>query len=165
MMLIGRIAKESAPWWSAEVDLIGAFTQGRSRKDAAVMLADLIETMLEREGAKITVTEVGPAGDDAYEVLVECSDPALLAARVLRYQREVRGMSIADVAKKLGASSRNAYASYEQGRVQPTLAKFRELLAVVAPDAAMFIGPRRPTIGVRRARPKRRTARRTPSAG
>lgn len=164
-MLIGKIAKESGPWWSAEVDLIGAYTQGRSRKDAAAMLVDLVETMLEREGVRVTVTEVGLVGGNAYEVLVECSEPALLAARVLRYQREVHGMSIADVARKLGALSRNAYASYEQGRTEPTLAKFRELLAVVAPDAAMFIGSKRPTVAARPVRVKRKTARRVPAAG
>jgi len=51
-------------------------------------------------------------------------------------------LSLADVAKMLGSSSRNAYASYEQGRTEPTLGKFRELLMAVAPDMALTVGPR-----------------------
>lgn len=58
-MLIGRIAKEEGPLWSAEVAAIGAFTQGTSRKDAASMLAEVIELMVGRAGFKVTVTEVG----------------------------------------------------------------------------------------------------------
>jgi len=40
----------------AEVDAIGAFAQGASRKDAASMLAGLIELMVEHPGFKVTVT-------------------------------------------------------------------------------------------------------------
>jgi transcriptional regulator with XRE-family HTH domain len=63
----------------------------------------------------------------------------------------MHGLSLADVAKLLGASSRNAYASYEQGRTEPTLGKFRELLLAVAPDMTLTVGPR---IGPRAAGPR-----------
>ena len=86
-------------------------------------------------------------------VLVDATEPSLLAAQVLKYQREVHGLSLADVAKMLGSSSRNAYASYEQGRTEPTLGKFRELLMAVAPDMALIVGPR---IGPRAARPTKK---------
>jgi DNA-binding XRE family transcriptional regulator len=140
-MLIGRIAKQEGSLWSAEVSAIGAFTQGTSRKDAASMLAELIELMIGRSGFKVTVTEVGE-DNGAIVVLVDATEPSLLAAQVLKYQREVHGLSLADVAKLLGASSRNAYASYEQGRTEPTLGKFRELLLAVAPDMALTVGSR-----------------------
>ena len=136
-MLIGRIAKEQGSLWSAEVDAIGAFTQGTSRKDAISMLGE---------------------SDGVIAVLVDATQPSRLAAQVLKYQREVHGLSLADVARLLGTSSRNAYASYEQGRTEPTLGKFRELLMAVAPDMALVVGPR---IGPRAAPPiqKRRAAR------
>jgi DNA-binding transcriptional regulator YiaG len=136
-MLIGRIAKEQGSLWSAEVDAIGAFTKGTSRKDAISMLGE---------------------SDGVIAVLVDATQPSRLAAQVLKYQREVHGLSLADVARLLGTSSRNAYASYEQGRTEPTLGKFRELLMAVAPDMALVVGPR---IGPRAAPPikKRKSAR------
>ena len=51
-------------------------------------------------------------------------------------------MTLADVARKLGAKSLNAYAAYEHGKREPTLGKFRELLAVVAPELVLTVGPR-----------------------
>ena len=140
-MLIGRIAKEEGSLWSAEVAAIGAFTQGTSRKDAASMLAEVIELMIDRSGFKVTVTEIGE-DRGGIAVLIDATEPSRLAAQVLKYQREVHGLSLADVAKLLGTSSRNAYASYEQGRTEPTLGKFRELLMAIAPDMALTVGPR-----------------------
>jgi hypothetical protein len=156
-MLIGRIAKQDGSLWSAEAEVIGAFTQGTSRKDAASMLAEVIELMVGHPGFKVTVTEIGK-DHGAITVLIDASEPSRLAAQVLKYQREVHGLSLADVAKLLGSSSRNAYASYEQGRTEPTLGKFRELLMAVAPDMALTVGPR---LGPRSASstPKRKTAR------
>lgn len=140
-MLIGRIAKEEGSLWSAEVAAIGAFTQGSSRKDAASMLAEVIELMVDRPGFKVMVTEIGE-DQGGIAVLVDANEPSRLAAQVLKYQREVHGLSLADVAKVLGTSSRNAYASYEQGRTEPTLGKFRELLMAVAPEMTLIVGPR-----------------------
>ncbi len=51
-------------------------------------------------------------------------------------------LSLADVAKKMGASSLNAYAAYEQGKREPSLSKLRELLAAVAPEMVLTVGPR-----------------------
>ena len=154
-MLVGRIAKEEGRWWSAEVAAIGAFTQGRSRKDAAAMLADLIETMVARPGFKVTVRFMGEGGG----VVVEANEPGRLAAQVLKYQREVHRLSLADVARLLGASSRNAYARYEQGQAVPSLDKLYELLRVVAPDMALVLAERQPT---KRARPTTTRRRRAP---
>jgi DNA-binding XRE family transcriptional regulator len=142
MMLIGTIAKQEGPWWSADCDIVGAFTQGRSRKEAAAMLAEVVELKVNRPGFKVTVTEVGPSGEQSFRVAIDASEPALLAAEVLKYQREMHNLSLADVAKALGVSSRNAYARYEQGKSEPSLSKFRELLAVVAPEMALTVGPR-----------------------
>jgi hypothetical protein len=141
MMLVGRIAKEEGTWWSAEVAAIGAFTQGRSRKDAAAMLADLIETMVDRPGFKVTVHFLGDNGG----VVVEANEPGRLAAQVLKYQREVHRLSLADVAKLLGATSRNAYARYEQGQAVPSIDKLYELLRIVAPEMALVLAERKPS--------------------
>ena len=38
------------------------------------------------------------------------------------------GLSIREVAKKLGYANHNNYAAYESGKVQPSFEKFQELL-------------------------------------
>lgn len=138
MMLVGRIFKASGAFWAAEAPMIGVFTQGTSRADAEAMLIDAVQEVVHREGFAVSVDR-----RDGDEVLVTANVPAALAAYVLKYQRETNGLSLADVAKKLGASSRNAYASYEQGRVEPSLSKYIELLAAVAPDMALIVGERK----------------------
>lgn len=149
MMLIGRLSKATGTWWAAEAPVAGVYTQGRSRRDAAAMLADAFESLIHRPGFKVTVID---DGDE--RVLVEANEPAALAAYVLKYQREAHGLSLAQVAKALGASSRNAYARYEQGESVPTLDKFAELLRAVAPEISLIIGTRRPA---KRA-PRKRSA-------
>ena len=142
IMLIGRIAKASRTFWYAECDVVGAYTQGRSRKDALAMLADCIMAKVDRRGFRVTVTEIGRSHAGGYAVIVESSKPSLLAAEVLKYQRERHRMSLADVAKKLSRSERKTYASYEQGHREPTVQKFCELLAIVAPELVVTLGPR-----------------------
>lgn len=140
-MLIGRIEKHGRRW-VALCEIVGAFTQGRSRREAMDNLAEVVELRVDRLRFKATVTVLEAIRRAVFAVLIEPSEPAWLAAAVLRYQRERRGLSLADVAKALGAASRNAYASYEQGQREPTLGKFRELLRTVAPEMALVLEPR-----------------------
>lgn len=162
-MLVGTIEKRGQ-WWIAVCELIGAFTQARTRKEAMENLGDVVELRVERKGFEATVTEIARQGTRAFTVLVDPSDPAQLAAAVLKYQRARHGLSLADVAKKLGVSSRNAYARYEHGTSEPSLGKLRELLGGVAPEITMLLDVTRsspPASGrghQKRARPSRACA-------
>lgn len=141
-MLTGQIFREG-PGWSAHCVILGAFTQGKSRKEATANLAEAIELKVGERDFKVTIKEIrGGGSSDEHVVFVEASDPGLLAAEVLKYQREVHQLSLADVAKKLGAASVNAYAAYEQGKREPSLSKFLQLLHAVAPEVALVVGPR-----------------------
>jgi DNA-binding XRE family transcriptional regulator len=144
MIITGIIKKQEGPWWSAEAEAIGAFTQGRSRRGAAMMLKDLVETMIDQAGFRATVKDVGVSPNGVVSVFVESNDPAALAARVLKYQREVHGLTLADISKVLGVSSRNAFARYEQGKTEPTIGKYNQLLAAVAPEMSLVLGRRGP---------------------
>src|SRR5258708_14734867 len=42
-MLIGRITKEGNAGWSIECEIVGGFTQGRTRKEALANLAEVVE--------------------------------------------------------------------------------------------------------------------------
>ncbi len=137
MMITGRIWKDGNEWL-AESETIDVCTQGTSQADAAEMLADAIETLVDHKGFKVQVSAPGEDGS----VAVEANEPATFAAFVLQRLREQSGKSLADVALAMGKASRNAFARYEQGEAVPTIEKFEELLQVVAPGFGICIVPR-----------------------
>ena len=53
---------------------------------------------------------------------------------LLHRQRTKHGLSLAEVAERLGAKSLNTYARYEQGKSVPTVEKFNQLLSAVSPE-------------------------------
>ncbi|MCP4681953.1 MAG: helix-turn-helix domain-containing protein [Desulfobacterales bacterium] len=58
---------------------------------------------------------------------------------LLQRKREISGLSLAQVANRLGASSRNTYARYEQGRSVPSVEKLNELLHAVCPKTDIVL--------------------------
>jgi hypothetical protein len=127
MRFEGRVFKVGRQW-AVEVPILGVASQGRTRKDALSMIADAIEMLVNRRGFSVTVFP-GPA--DRFEI--GASDDAALTALLLRRARHNAGLSLGEVASRLGARSLNAYARYEQGRATPSVAKLSQLLAAVIP--------------------------------
>ena len=115
-------------FWLAEVPVFDAMTQGRSRKEALDMIADWFVTMADRKGFSV---EVHPIGRHQFEV--SSSDTRTMVSLLLQRQRQKSGLSLDQVARRLGAKSRNAYARYEQVVSVPTVEKLDELLRAVAP--------------------------------
>lgn len=128
MRLEGKVWRDGKHWL-VEVPALEAMTQGRTRKEACAMLEDLVETMVDRSGFKASVHS---GRRDSLEL--GANDVRLLVALLLRRQREKRGLTLADAARRLDQTSRNAYARYEQGRSVPTVEKLEELLEAIAPD-------------------------------
>jgi len=62
-----------------------------------------------------------------------------MTALLLRRRREASGSSLWQVALRLGASSRNAYARYERGEAVPTLHKLDALLKAASPEGDFVI--------------------------
>jgi len=127
MRLTGRIWKDGK-FWLAEVPMLDAMTQGRSRSEALRMVSDLVATMADRRGVHVTVF---PGERGAFEIGTD--NVGALVAVILRRQREKHGLSLSEVAHRLGSRSKTSYARYEQGRSVPTVEKLFELLAAVAP--------------------------------
>jgi hypothetical protein len=111
-------------------------TQGRTRHEAFVMVADLLETLVDRPGFTV---HVHPGEDDHFEV--SAPDIRPLISLLLRRQRERSGLSLAAAAARLGAKSLNAYARYERGTSLPTIEKLDALLRAVAPDREFVLHP------------------------
>lgn len=133
MRFEGKLVRDGR-FWLAEIPLLDAMTQGRTRAEALSMIVDWLETMVNRPHFK---AEVHPRGKSEFEV--SCNDISAMTALLLRRRREASGASLRDVAERLGASSRNAYARYERGEIIPTVDKLDTLLKATSPDADFVI--------------------------
>jgi hypothetical protein len=134
MRFAGRIWKEGSSWL-VEVPALDIMTQGSTKREALEMIADAIEGHVDRAGFEVTVFY--RKGDT---IEIGSSDVASLTALYLRRRRQASGLTLVEVARRLGARSHNAYARYEQGKAVPTIEKLAELLAVVDGDRDIVIG-------------------------
>jgi DNA-binding XRE family transcriptional regulator len=133
MRFHGSVYKDGK-FWLAEIPLLDTMTQGYTRKEAFAMVEDLVETLANRPGFTV---DVHPGKQGHFEV--SSPDTRTMTSLLLRRQRERSGLSLADVAKRLGAKSRNTYARYERGTSAPTLEKLNELLHAVSPDRDLVL--------------------------
>lgn len=128
MRLAGHVFK-SGRYWAIEVPILGVVTQGRTKKEAFEMMSDAIESLVNKKGFRI---DVFPGRDSYFEV--GSNKVGFLTAFLLRRQRIKYGLTLVEVAKRLGAKSHNAYARYEQGKSVPTVEKFNQLLSAISPE-------------------------------
>ena len=133
MRFEGNVTRDGR-FWLAEIPMLEAATQGRTKAEALEMIGDWLETMVNSKGFRARVHPTGK-----YEFEVAGSNAAAMTALLLRRRREASGASLRDVAERLGASSRNAYARYERGDAVPTLDKLDALLKAASPDGDFVI--------------------------
>ena len=133
MRFEGRLLKRGK-WWAIEVPMLGIFTQGRSKREAYEMIKDAVELLADTPGFRV---DVYPGVGKHFEV--GARDERMLVALLLRRQRQARGLSLAEVTRRLGMKSRNAYARYEQGKAVPTVEKLTELLRAVNPERELVL--------------------------
>ncbi|HSW29054.1 MAG TPA: helix-turn-helix domain-containing protein [Longimicrobiales bacterium] len=133
MRFAGRVFRVGRQW-AVEVPLLDVVSQGRTKKDALEMIADAIEALANRPGFRVEVF-AGPGG----YLEVGSADASTLTALLLRRARQRSGSSLAQVARRLGSFSVNAYARYEQGRSTPSVQKLAELLGAVSPDRDLVL--------------------------
>ena len=127
MRFEGTVVRDGR-FWLAEIPLLDAMTQGRTRAEALEMIVDWLETMVNRPRFRAEVHQVEK---NLFEI--GGSDVAAMTALLLRRRRELSGASLRDVASRLGSSSRNAYARYERGDAVPTVDKLDALLKASSP--------------------------------
>jgi Helix-turn-helix domain len=133
MRFQGRLRRDRKHWL-AEVPVFDAMTQGRSRAEALDMIADWFATMVDWPRFAVRVVNVRGADFE-----IAATDTRPMISLLLRRQRQKSGLSLAAVAERLGAKSRNAYARYEQGTTAPTVEKLAELLRAIAPDHEILV--------------------------
>ena len=137
MRFEGRMHKQGRTW-AIEVPILGVVTQGRTRSDAYLMVADAIEALVNKSGFSV---EVFPGEGGYFEV--GSSDFAPLTALMLKRQRLLNGVTLAEAARRLSSSSPNTYARYEQGRTMPSVEQLGRLLAAVSPGSDLLIATSR----------------------
>lgn len=133
MRFSGKVFKDGS-YWLAEVPVFEALTQGRSRREALEMIEDWFVTMVNQPGFSV---EVHLKGGNNIEVTG--SDLGNMISLLLQRQRQQSGLSLAEVAQRLGAKSRNAYARYERGDSLPTIEKLDRLLHAVSAGRDLVI--------------------------
>lgn len=133
MRFEGKVFRDGRVW-VAEIPLLDALTQGRTRAQALRMAADWIVTMVDREGFAATVHPQGPR-----QFEISGSDAAAMIALLLRRRRAASGASLREMAARLGVASPNAYARYERGDAVPTFDKLDALLKAASPGQDFVI--------------------------
>ena len=137
MRLPGKLIK-SGNLWAIEVPMLAVTTQGRSKKEAYAMIADAIESLIDKEDFQV---QVFPGADGYFEI--GAKDIAILIAFLLRRRRKIQGLTLKEVAKRLDAKSINTYARYEQGRAVPSIATFDRLLCALSDDGDLVLSESR----------------------
>jgi DNA-binding XRE family transcriptional regulator len=134
MKLEGRIWKsQSSRYWLAEVRELDLVTQGTSRRDAVAMLADAVESLAVEALAGRAPFRVQIVLAKDGRCTIGSSDDTRLIALMLRRLRGREGLSVREVAERLGSKSPNAYSQYESGRVAPSLDTLTKLVAALNP--------------------------------
>ncbi|MBE3124981.1 MAG: helix-turn-helix domain-containing protein [Acidobacteria bacterium] len=133
MRFTGRVFK-LRKFWVIEVPILDIATQGRTKKEAYEMIADAVECLVNRKGFKVRVFR---AEGEGFEI--GASDQAVLTALLLRRKRLKSGLSLEEVAARLGSKSPNSYARYEQGRSVPSVQKLTQLFSAVARNGDFVI--------------------------
>jgi predicted RNase H-like HicB family nuclease len=135
MELEGKVWKDGK-FWLVEVPAIDVCTQGRTRKEALMMIEDAI---MELMSEYFQVVEIK---DAKIEILdheknifgVKASNNNLMLSFSLIRQRELSKSTVREVAERLGSNSPNAYAQYERGKMRITLDQYERLLQAANPE-------------------------------
>ena len=133
MRFTGKIYKDGK-FWLAEIPILDLMTQGHTKGEAYEMVIDMLESLINKKDFK---AEVFKKSKDTFEI--SSSEPKYMISLLLQRKREISGLSLAQVADRLGASSRNTYARYEQGKSVPTVEKLNDLLHAVSPQSDIVI--------------------------
>jgi hypothetical protein len=129
MRFEGRVWKDQGSrYWLAEVPLLDVMTQGTSKSNAYKMIADAIQSLIDKEGFRVNARLVG-----GESFTVGANQETLLIALMLKRQREAHRLTLQEVAHRLGQKSANAYARYEQGKTVPTVEKLSQLMRAIDP--------------------------------
>ena len=133
-MRFSGLVFQDGDFWLAEIPILDVMTQGHNKIEAYEMALDLVKSMIDKKDVQVEIFK-GKNGN--FEI--GSPDARHLVSLLLRRKRELSGLTLAQVAAKLGLASRNSYARYERGQTVPTISKLGELLRAVSPNSDLVI--------------------------
>ncbi len=133
MRFSGKVFKDGN-FWLAEIPILDIITQGHTKQESYDMALDVVKSMVNKDDFNAEIYK----GDDGNFEIASPDSKALISL-LLQRKREISGLSLSQVATKLGFASKNSYARYEKGQTMPTLGKLSELLRAVDPNTDIVI--------------------------
>lgn len=132
----GKLSKEGK-YWAVCVPAMDVYTQGKSKKGALAMIGEAVELLIDRKGFRASVNSL-PNNQFVLRAK-KAEDDKYLIALMLKNQRAKYGLSLQEVADRLGVS-KNAYAQYEQARAVPSLTKVEEFIYAMSHNVHVVLG-------------------------
>jgi hypothetical protein len=132
MLIEGRLSKIGKQW-TAEIPLLQTMVAAKPMEPVEHAL-DKLEDLAKDHGLRLNILS-----KEEEKFFVEIQNLEDFFPLVLKRKRIAKKLSIADVAKRLGNSSRNSYAQYEYGKTKLTLQKYAEILHVIDPQLQIVV--------------------------
>ena len=128
----GRITKkDKSGFHGVLIPDLGIFTQGKDTEDCLRMATEAVDLICDVKSKILRSSKT--------TFFVSADDSKKLVGGFLQTMRSNSGLSISEVAARLGSKSKNSYAQYEQGRVLPSIDKLDQLIRAMNPDQFMVI--------------------------
>lgn len=139
MELEGKVWKDGK-FWVIEVPSLNISTQGKTRKNALLMIKDAVFELMKSYFHDL---------EKNFEIIVHdykgnsfgltANNTKKLLSFLLIRQREESGLTIREVSKRLKSKNPNAYAQYERGRIDFSLGQFGKLMHAINPSRTSIL--------------------------
>ena len=131
-------AFKNGKFWLADIPFLELMTQGRTKKELLLMVEDLFVTLAGKKGFEVNVK---CTKDGILEI--GSNDNKVMVGLLLKRKRQLNNLTIQQVAERMGSTSKNAYARYEQGKTLPSIDKLQDLLNATGPFSDLVISQAR----------------------
>ena len=125
--LEGKVWKSNkSKFWITYVESLDISTQGNSEQNSIAMLKNAVKLLVNKKKFRIVVR---PDKNGKFHIFA--SDTKTWLGFILQRLRMKEGLTIEEVADRMGSSSKTAYARYEQGKSLPGLEKLSQILKAI----------------------------------
>lgn len=126
MKLKGNYYKDGS-WWLAEIPSIQYLEQGKTKSELFELVKSGIQLLMEDTPFKCTVEDQGEG-----EFILSSDNPRVMGCFIIKRLREAQGLSIREVAQKLGHKSHTEFARHESGKTAMTLETFNKYVQALS---------------------------------
>ena len=114
---------KSGKSWLADTPFLELMTRGRTKKEFLLMVEDRFITLADKNGFEVNVRCPGAGMPETGS-----NDNKVVVGLLRKRERQLNHLAVQEVAGRLGSTSNNAYARYEQGTTLAGINKLQELL-------------------------------------